>query len=495
MTAMTDADAVASLTVTSLGAIEGPRRWYKLAPFIAPAVPIGATGIPLSLFLPPYYSTYVGMSLATVGLCFLIVRLLDIAFDPVMGLMLDRTHTRWGQCRPWLAAGTALVSMATLWLFLAGKGTSPIALIGGLLVFYAGTSIMGVAHPAWAARLFHDYHDRSRVYAWMSMAAAVGTFLVLGGPTLIGAFGHPKPGDNVHAMGWGIAIAAPLALLAALITTPEPPPGQQHGVQARARLSDYIALIRIGAIRRLVIADALTAIGVGTSTSLFFFFWRSRGVSAGHTSVLVLTYLLATLLTIPVWMAVAKRIGKHRALIASLCGFILVIPGMGLLPADQMAILVPAIALLGMTFSGQFLIRAMAADAADVARLQTGRDRLGQVYALLTSTAKAGPALAVGASYGILDAVGFKSNDGAVNTPAALDTLWILYLGFPALMMLIGALAFVGYKLDGTEHTRVLRALAERDAAAKPQLSDLNAGVLGTAASPAERDRANNRPR
>jgi len=447
--------------------VQAARPWYRTALFVAPSAPIGALGIPLSLFLPPYYSSYVGMSLATVGFCFLIVRLLDIGFDPVMGVMLDRTRTRWGQCRPWLVLGTVFVSAATLWLFLAGKGTGPIALIAGLVVFYAGTSIIGVAHPAWAARLFQDYHDRSRIYAMMAIAAAVGTFIVLGAPTLIGAFGHLGPGGNIHIMGWGIAIAAPLALIAALSSAPEPPPAKGHGdAPARARLRDYLALIRIGAIRRLVIADGLSAIGVGTSTSLFFFFWRSRGVSATNTSVLVLTYLAASLLTVPVWMAVSRRIGKHRALIASCFGFILVIPGMGFLPADKMAILVPAIALLGMTYSGQFLIRAMAADAADVARLETGQDRLGQVYAFLTSTAKAGPALAVGASYAILDSVGFKTAEGAANTRAALDTLRFLYLGFPALMMFGGAMAFVGYKLDKKEHDRVKAALALRDAEA-----------------------------
>jgi Na+/melibiose symporter-like transporter len=216
-------------------------------------------------------------------------------------------------------------------------------------------------------------------------------------------------------------------------------------------------------VRRLVIADALTTVGVGTSTSLFMFFWRSRGVTGAETSLLVLTYLAATLATVPVWMAIAKRIGKHRALIASCTGFIIVIPGMGILPANRLEILLPAIALLGMTFSGQFLIRAMAADAADAARLQTGVDRLGQVYALLSSTAKLGPALAVGMAYAILDRVGFKAAEGAANSSTAIHTLALLYLGFPAVMMMFGALAFLGYKLDKAEHARVAAALDERD--------------------------------
>ena len=440
---------------------------WGLLRFIAPALPVGALGIPMALYLPPYFSGHVGLSLAAVGFAFFVVRTGDIFVDPLVGLFLDRTRTPWGQCRPWLAGGGMFISAGCLMLFLAQPGATVANLVAGLAILYLGTSMAGVAHPAWAARLSSNYNQRSSIYAWMYVASTVGTFFVLGAPTALGALGRLRPGGDVNAMGWGIAVAMPICLFIALVSTAEPPPAAKHaGRDDRVHFSDYLVLLRRPAIARLVLADVLTSVGVGLSTSLFLFFWRARGVSHTNTSVLVLVYLVASVAAVPIWMVVAKRIGKHRALMLSCFGFIAVIPGMAFLPADHLEILAPAIAVLGLTFAGQFLIRAMAADAADDARLQSGLDRTGQVYALLSSTAKAASAIAVGGGYGILDWAGFKPAETAVNTASAIGVLQALYIGFPAVAMLLGALTFVGYRLDGREHARILRELALRDVAA-----------------------------
>lgn len=443
-------------------------RLPEMLAFVAPALAVGALGIPLSLYLPPYYSGHVGLSLAAVGLAFFIVRIIDIGFDPLVGLAIDRTRTRWGQCRPWFVGGAALISAGSLVLFLAPPGATVAYLVLALLVLYAGYSIVTVAQPAWAARLAPQYDERSRVYAWLHAAQAVGTFLILGAPTAISAAVGLEPGGEVHLMGWGIALALPIGLAIALWRVREPSPTEEETHQ-KARLGDYIAILRRPSVARLVAADALTAIGTGTSTSLFMFFWRSHGVSQTNTSVLVLIYLASSLASVPLWMAVARKIGKHRALILSCVGFVVVIPGMGFLPPNRLEILGPAIAVLGLTFSGQFLIRAMAADAADDVRLHTGLERTAQVYALLASTAKAGSAAAVGGAYAILDAAGFSAAEGAANSTAALRTLGFLYLGFPAFAMICGAVAFLGYKLDSKEHARIRGLLAERDRAAASQ--------------------------
>jgi Na+/melibiose symporter-like transporter len=432
--------------------------------FVAPALAVGALGIPLSLYLPPYYSGHVGLSLASVGLAFFIVRTIDIGFDPLIGLAIDRTRTRWGQCRPWFVGGAALISAGCLVLFLATPGATVAHLVLGLLVLYAGYSIVTVAHPAWAARLAPQYDERSKVYAWLYAAQAVGTFLILGAPTAFSAALGLEPGGDVHLMGWGIALAMPIGLAIALWRVREPPPAREAAHQ-RARLTDYIAILRRPSVARLIAADAFTSVGVGTSTSLFMFFWRAHGVSRINTSVLVLIYLASSLASVPLWMALARKIGKHRALILSCLGFVVVIPGMGFLPPNRLEILGPAIAVLGLTFSGTFLIRAMAADAADDVRLHTGLERTGQVYALLASTAKVGSAIAVGGAYAILGAVGFNAAESAANSTAAVRTLGFLYLGFPAFAMICGALAFLGYKLDNKEHARIRRVLAERDGA------------------------------
>ena len=70
----------------------GERRSnWKLAAFAAPCLPLAAFGLPLAITLPNYYSEVLGVSVGLVGLAFVMVRLVDIAFDPVFGTILDRT--------------------------------------------------------------------------------------------------------------------------------------------------------------------------------------------------------------------------------------------------------------------------------------------------------------------------------------------------------------------------------------------------------------------
>src|SRR5579872_1385987 len=92
-----------------------PRR--TLALFAGPALALAGVGLPLTALLPTYYVSQLGLTLSAVGVAFMAVRLVDIGLDPVLGLLMDRTRTRFGRFRPWLAAGTPLMMLSVVWLF------------------------------------------------------------------------------------------------------------------------------------------------------------------------------------------------------------------------------------------------------------------------------------------------------------------------------------------------------------------------------------------
>ena len=442
----------------------------QLLAFVSPVLPIGAAVLPLTVYLPAYYSSYVGLGLGIVGFCFFLVRTLDIGLDPLVGWLVDRTRTRWGQCRPWMVAGSALTVVSVLMLFLAPPGSTAAYLVLGLLLIYGGVSIFGVAQPAWAARLAPSYDERSRLYAWMQVAGSTGTLLLLSVPMVIGAIGGQKAGDEMHLMGLGLACALPLAVSLALWRTPEPKVPRAHiGADGQVRFIDYVRLLRRPNILRLVISDLFVNLGVATSSSLFLFFWHAaRGYSGPETSFIIFMYYLASLVSVPLWLRVVRRIGKRSAFMCSGMGFVLFMPLMAFLPRHRLEVVVPAMCLVGLTFSATtFLIRAMAADAGDESRLETGVDRMGQIYGLLASTAKIGSALAVGVAFAVMDRAGFNPVLGAAYAPGVLRLLTLVYVGAPALATFVGLLSIFGYRLGTADHARVRHALAARDAEAE----------------------------
>ena len=69
----------------------------SLGAFVSQAVPIAGLGLPIVVYLPPFYADEMGLGLAAVGWIFMITRFFDVAIDPVFGLVADRYGTRFGR--------------------------------------------------------------------------------------------------------------------------------------------------------------------------------------------------------------------------------------------------------------------------------------------------------------------------------------------------------------------------------------------------------------
>ncbi|EGY01074.1 major facilitator transporter [Nitrospirillum viridazoti Y2] len=93
-------------------------RILTKAAYAAPTVGLAALGLPLLIYLPDYYGTVVGLPLGLVGMAFLVARLVDIAVDPLVGVLTDRTRSRHGRFRLWLAVGTPLLMISVRTLFM-----------------------------------------------------------------------------------------------------------------------------------------------------------------------------------------------------------------------------------------------------------------------------------------------------------------------------------------------------------------------------------------
>src|SRR5215468_399111 len=193
-----------------------------LAPFAIASMPVAALGIPLTVYLPNYYASHIGISLTAVGLAFSIVRLIDIAFDPAIGVAINATQTPFGRFRPWMAAGAPLLMLAAYLLFMAEPGVTIAYLVGVLLVLYAGFSMLTLAHSSWAAALVPEYHQRSRVYGWMQAVGVIAIVTVLAIPVITSKLWGFSIPQGVRAMGWFIIAITPLTVLLCTFTVAEP---------------------------------------------------------------------------------------------------------------------------------------------------------------------------------------------------------------------------------------------------------------------------------
>ncbi len=449
-------------------AAAAPRRSNAvLAAFSGPCLPLAAFGVALPVTLPEFYATYVGLELGVVATVFMAVRLIDIVFDPFLGWGMDKTRTRFGRYRPWMALATPMLMLAALMMFvLVQPGAPAVYLFGWLLFLYLGFSIGTLGQLGWAAVLAPQYDQRSRVYGWWQVFNIIGVVLILVLPTVVVQTGIGTYADGVRIMGWGIIIALPVTIGLAMVAVPEP---VTAGDQPHGSLGAYLALLKTPVVRKLLIADLLLGVAPGiTGSLLFFFFGQIRGYDHTEAGLFMLFYFVAGLCGAPFWAWLATRVGKDRGLaIASLVSAVLYI-GATLVPGGNFALTAVVMFIASLPYAaGLFLTRAMMADAGDQERFETGVDRTGLMLSILSATTKIGHVLAL-LPYFVLEKVGFRAVPGPNgNSDTSLLTLQILFIAVPGLLLALTAWVLKNYPLTAARHNEIRKALDARDAEAQ----------------------------
>lgn len=433
-----------------------------LLAFVLPCLPLAALGLPLVVYLPEFYANELGLPLATVGTIFMIVRLLDIPVDPLAGALMDRTKSRHGRFRLWMAGGVPLLAISAWALFTAQPGVGEWHLAIWLVLLYIGWSIVTLAQTSWAAVLTPDYDERSRTYAWWQAANILGMLVVLMLPPAVEMAGLGGHADGIRAMGWSIALALPLATALAVWRVGEPP---ALTAASHATPRDYFGLFKRPSVRVLLGADLLLGLSAGVAGALFLFYFKeARDYSSAESNLLLLAYFLGGFAGAPLWARLAVAFGKHRALAAASLAYGPVSVIVLLLPKLPLVAILPALFVAGLPYAaGLFLLRAMMADVGDEERLTTGAERTGLLYALLNATSKIGYALSVGITYVALDAVGFQATEGATNSAQSLLGLTVLFVALPAALSFGAGLWLLRYPLTAARHAAVREALAAKE--------------------------------
>lgn len=438
-------------------------RW-KLAVFALPGVALRAGSFPLFLYVPALYSEEFGLSLAAVGLVFTAIRFADMAWDPAIAILLDKTHTRFGRRRPWVVAATPILLLAIALVYLpgsvAGDRVTPLYLFAGLAVLYVGQSFYGLAHGAWGAELSSDYHERSRIQAFAEWISTAGGVAILTIPIFFEVFvDAERMSPRVAAMAWFALVAIPLSVVANVLLVPERPatPAARTGFLPAVRLlfnNPY--LVRIAAI------DALYGLQVGVSSGLMVFFVKYWiGVPEGTTAVVFISQT-GTLAAIPLWARLSRRIGKHRAVGVAYAVHLLAHCLYPLIGAGDIA-LYWALALVGGLggASAAFLLRSITVDIVDYDNWRSGEERTALFFAVLSTTARIAPSIAVGITFPLLAFLGFDPSAAKPDAHAIQALRWV-YIAVPILAMGGAAWLLRGFRLDEGKQRELRRAIEAR---------------------------------
>jgi GPH family glycoside/pentoside/hexuronide:cation symporter len=438
---------------------------WRLAAFAALALPLAGAGLPLAVYVPAFYGQSLGLTV--VGGVFMLTRLWDMISDPLIGLLSDRTHTRFGRRKPWIAAGGVIFAASAWAIFLPSGHPGAIYLGAWLFMFYLGWTMMQIPFYAWSGELSAHYHERSRVQTFVQTALASGYVAVLALPSLLDQGAHPSAATNVHAMGvFTLTVLAP-ALALVLLTAREPvAPAAPR--ERRPSIADALAaLARDRLLLRVLLSDFAVTTAQTIRTSLFVFFVVGYlGLPKWGAALFLLQFIFGVFAS-PIWLRVGYRIGKSRAAVAGELTQVAINLGLLLAAPGALAWVFALTVAQGLAQgSGNLMLRAMVADLADKQRLESGQARGGLLFSVFSMSAKLGTAIGVGVAFPLVAWLGFRP--GMANTPQSLLGLKLVFALGPALSHLVSAALILRFPLDERRHGAIRAALDAAPVAALP---------------------------
>ncbi len=442
--------------------LSAPAVWA----FGAVALPLATIGLPLTIYLAPFYSGEMGLSLAALGTAMMLARVLDIVVDPFIGSASDRWRSRFGRRKPWLVAGSLVLMLGMFLLFHPPQRVSLVYFLFWLAVVYAGFSLVQVPHRAWGAELSPYYDERTHISSIRQFFSTGGLIISTLVPAIVLGQAGAKSADVLSSLSWMMLFVLPLVVVLNLKFTPEPRVAAQ-GAATRALdfRAQWHAVRRNGPLRCILL---VLFVGFSAETfrqTLTVFFARDV-IGVPNLGLIYVYYFISAFVGVPCWRWVAKYTGKHQALAGGMVIAIATNLGLFFLSRGDVALFTTMFIIKGFCFGALDLLpAAMLADAADVDSAISRKARAGLLFAMAGVVTNLGQAVGQGASLNALGWLGYKAV--GETSESALMSLRVLYALVPSAVLGISLLIVLRYGLSSARHDR-LRLALQRRAARQP---------------------------
>ena len=427
--------------------------------YALPAVALAAFTLPFYVVVPTFYSASLGLPLAGVASVLFFIRILDAVCDPVIGYMCDRMKVPFGRRRFWFFISLPVSAFAAMRVFVPDGDVSLTYLAFWGAVLSLSYSITFLSYTAWGAELATSYSERSRVSAFREVAVVLGTVVATAMPALMAALGRADDAASLYAIAlFCIGLLLVSAPIAGFIV-PEP---EDRSVQSVAFWKGLKALWENKPFLRLIVAYAFNGFANGLPATLFLFYVTDRLGAFELRGPLLLGYFVVGLLSVPLWLRLSERWGKHRAWCYAMIFACIAFSAAPLLPYGSVWPFGVVVVLTGACLGADLVIpSSMQADVIDVDTLNTGSQRSGLYFAAWSLVTQLSLACAVGFSFGLLSLAGFDADRSGSMTADAdgVFLLGVLYGWAPIAAKLFAVVIVWGYPIDRERQEQIKAAI------------------------------------
>jgi glycoside/pentoside/hexuronide:cation symporter, GPH family len=413
-----------------------------------------------------FYTDVYRIPAAAAGTIMLVARFWDMAIDPVIGVISDRTQTRWGKFRPYILFGAVPYAVLAILTF-----TTPNLGATGKIIYAGATYVLlmtayaavNLPYSSLGAVMTADTYERAGLNTYRFICAFGGQFVVTGlALTLAKFFGG---GDKAQGFQYTLVLFGCLSLVFFFITFKTSRERVQPSSTIKSSLKEdlknltknrpWLILACVGIVSFVMFAMQNAAI------AYYFKYYIGREESVQLFNVIGTVALIVSL---PLSKPLAKRFGNKNvflgsSLISGLFFAAMYLPG----EHDILAIYLLNICAKMAYAPAVPLLWTMIADSADFSEWKTGRRATGLYFSAATFAQKAGWGIGAAIAAWLLTAFHYVPN--VTQSPTALMGIKLLVSVIPGVLYMSGALFMLFYNIDAATTDLMKRELEARRAA------------------------------
>ncbi len=439
-----------------------------------------------SYYLPIFYSDVFGLKPVHAATLLGITRLYDAVSDPVMGIIADRTQTRWGKYRPyllWLAIPFALIGIMAFYVPDASYGVKHLyAYVAYILMMTAYTAV-NVPYGAMLGVVTADSKEKSVFSSFRMFFAYIGSFIAMGifwlfeksiiGSTnsagkVIKGVGDADPMQWTSIVAVVAVICAILFVLCFLMTKEHVKIERKPQEDGGSSIKDDLKALVTNGPWWLMLGAAIGQLLCGSirGGAAAYYFANILGANIFLTCAVYLTIgEIGQMAGVAFAVPLSEKIGKRNTFMAAMAAVVLFSSAIWFIPTGTAAgiwwlIILQVLVSLAIGVAAP-LTWSMFADVADYSELKNGSNSTGLIFSSSSMAQKFGGAIGGFLLLALLGAFGYNK-DLALQAPRTLDAIKAMMSFVPAIGAALSILALSFYPLTTSKMNEVQAELKKK---------------------------------
>lgn len=399
------------------------------------AMPLAIVGLPLYIYLPTFYATEVGVTIATVGIVLFLARVTDVITDPLIGYLSDLLVQKYGSRKPMIFMGSIILVVSFYFLLHPTLQYPTLWLLIFSILIYLGWSMINIPYITFSSEMSSSYYSKTKLNTVREFSTILGLLVALLVPYFVVSDSIDGKLSTIYITF--LTLFTPFLLLT-LLKLKVHSKDVEHHFSFTSIKKVYSSVDKL---KFLQVAYFLNNLANAIPATLFLLFIEVVIQDQEYSEEILLLYFFSGVIALPFWTLLSKKIGKKYVwmlsmfLAASSFSFVLFLERSDTLLFGIISVV------SGLSLGADIAFpTSMQADV-----VQKHNNQAGLLFGIWNMITKFALALSVVISFGILGLVDF---DKEHLTDYSILTITLLYGLLPVVLKFLALFFINRYKED-----------------------------------------------